>query len=90
MEIPTEISFPLCSGAHLASNPKAPDSLCSSSHCVLVITAAPWGKGIFTLPVITATHPQQREQSEQERRDEEIARVVHAVGTLRHPPVIST
>lgn len=32
MEIPTEISFPFLSGAHLTSTPKAPVSRCSSSR----------------------------------------------------------
>lgn len=55
MEIPVEISVP-------DSSPKAP-----VSHFAVVSTADPQGNRIFPVPVITATHPQHRDQGLQER-----------------------
>lgn len=61
MDIPVEISVPFW--AHLASTPTA-----AASHFAVVIPADPRGNRIFLVPVITATHPQHRDQGLQERR----------------------
>lgn len=61
MDIPVEISVPFW--AHLASTPTA-----TASHFAVVIPADPRGNRIFLVPVITATHPQHRDQGLQERR----------------------
>jgi len=56
-------------------------------HCAGLITAALWGRGIFISAVITAAHPQRRDEREQESRG---WGACGSAGMPRHTRAIST
>lgn len=63
-----ELPFPLRTCLASTPKPQWPAAPTLLGRYAVVITAAPWGNGIFICAVITAAHPRQRAQREQGKR----------------------